>query len=156
MGTRVPVAFPVVPPGPAACLAGPTIPVHFPFRVPHLAGGGPVMSRNLHALIAVAAEMRAVGHPWDVVAAKVNRKADTWQKWPTRYAAQWEPLYRAAQLKRFDQIHNEANTHLQNLMRSKDDKVRERATHVYMRCAAAAFAKHRDILAAAAPPAATA
>ena len=40
------------------------------------------MSRNLHDLIAVAAEMRAVGYAWEAVADKVHRKPETCRSGP--------------------------------------------------------------------------
>ena len=35
------------------------------------------MSRNLNTLLTVAAEMRAVGHAWDQIAQRVQRRART-------------------------------------------------------------------------------
>jgi len=97
------------------------------------------MSRNLQSLLAVAAEMRAVGHPWEVIADQVRRKTRTCQQWPRRYCVAWQPLYRTAQQKRFDEISNEAASHLQALMRSKEDKTRIKASEVWMRCGAATW-----------------
>ena len=104
------------------------------------------MSRNLHDLIAVAAEMRAVGYAWEAVADKVHRKPETCQKWPARHAAEWERVYRAAQLKRFDDLHNEVGYHLNQLLRDGDKKVKAEAIKVWMRAAPAAFSKHRELV----------
>ena len=84
----------------------------------------------VHDLLAVAAEMRAVGYSWEAVAEKVRRKPETCQKWPARHAAEWEPRYRAAQLKRFDDLHNEVGYHLNQLLRDGDKKVKAEAIKV--------------------------
>jgi hypothetical protein len=58
------------------------------------------MSLNTRTLLAVAAEMRAIGYAWAAIAAEVNRKPDTCQKWPSRYRDDWDDVYRAAQRRR--------------------------------------------------------
>src|SRR5258708_16035775 len=97
------------------------------------------MSQNLQSLLNVAAELRAVGHTWETVARRVHRKARTCQKWPSRFRIQWEPVYRAAQRRRFDEISNEAATHLQDLMRCDDLKIRVKASEVWVRCGVASL-----------------
>ena len=96
------------------------------------------MSQNLDTLLAVAAELRAAGHTWDGVALKVRRKARTVRRWPARYPDRWETTYRAAQLRRFDEIHNEASAHLLGLLRDPDAAVRKAAAEMVRRLGAAA------------------
>ena len=45
------------------------------------------MSRTRHHLLAQAAELRAIGHPWEGVAKHVHWKPGTCQKWTSRYRA---------------------------------------------------------------------
>src|SRR5439155_16529160 len=97
------------------------------------------MSQNLKALLATAAEMRAVGHPWEAIAKKVHRKAKTCQGWPAKYKAQWDPLYRAAQQRRFDQTATECHAHLVGLMRNADPKVSHKACDSYLKYGGKAF-----------------
>ena len=97
------------------------------------------MSQNLRTLLTVAAEMRAVGHPWAAVAAKVHRKVETCQKWPNRFRDDWADLFRTAQMKRFDETSNEAHSLLKCLMRDDDGKVRLKAIEVWLKCGAAAY-----------------
>src|SRR5258708_33936875 len=101
------------------------------------------MSQNLQSLLNVAAELRAVGHTWETVARRVHRKARTCQKWPSRFPIQWDAVYRAAQRRRFDEISNEAATHLQDLMRCDDLKIRVKASEVWVRCGVAALVGDR-------------
>ena len=61
------------------------------------------MSKNMPSLLAIAAEMRAVGHPWETVAHKVHRKARTCQQWPARYGPVWDKVYGDAQRRRFEE-----------------------------------------------------
>ena len=82
------------------------------------------MSCNRESLLKVAAEMRSVGYTWDSIAEKVHRKTKTCQNWPQRYRDQWQPIFRDAQHRRFEDTSAEAHTHLRNLMRSDDDKTR--------------------------------
>jgi hypothetical protein len=107
------------------------------------------MSQNLQTLLAVAAELRAAGHPWEAVARKVNRKVHTVRQRPSRHPDHWEATYRAAQLRRFDEIHNEASSHLQGLLRDPDPKVKTEAVKLWMRAVPAAVARHRELVGAA-------
>ena len=97
------------------------------------------MSQNMRTLLTVAAEMRAVGHPWTSVAAEVRRKPETCQKWPSRFRDDWDDLYRSAQRKRFDETSNEAHSLLKGLMRSDDDRVRHKAIELWLKCGANAY-----------------
>src|SRR5262245_40205253 len=97
------------------------------------------MSHNMTALLTVAAEMRAVGFPWEIVADKVHRRPRTVQKWPTRFRDEWTDLSREAQRKRFTETSNEAHSLLKNLMRSDDPKVQQRAIDSWLRMGARAY-----------------
>jgi len=99
------------------------------------------MSQNLQALLTTAAEMRAVGHPWEAIAEKVGRRVQTCRAWPIRFRSQWERLYREAQEKRFEQTANECHTYLVNLCRDKDPKVRERGLALWLRYGATAYGR---------------
>jgi tetratricopeptide (TPR) repeat protein len=106
------------------------------------------MSQNLETLLTVAAELRAAGHSWDGVAARVHRQPATCRRWPARHPDRWEATYRAAQLRRFDEIHNEAASHLQGLLRDPDPKVKTEAVKLWMRAVPAAVARHRELVGA--------
>src|SRR6476659_2392780 len=97
------------------------------------------MSQNTRALLAVAAELRAVGHSWAAVAEKVHRKPETCQNWPSRFRDDWTDLLREAQRKRYDETSNEAHSLLKCLMRDDDGKVRLKAIEVWLKCGAAAY-----------------
>jgi len=105
------------------------------------------MSQNLQALLTTAAEMRAVGHPWESVAKKVHRRVKTCQNWPHKYKALWERLYREAQRKRFDQTGNECHTYLVNLMRAEDPKIQQKAIDSWLRYAGKAYGARGDLVA---------
>ena len=97
------------------------------------------MSHNTRTLLTIAAEMRAVGHPWTSVAATVHRKPETCQKWPARFRDDWDDLYRTAQRKRFDETSNEAHSLLKGLMRSDDSRVQHKAIELWLKCGANAY-----------------
>ena len=96
------------------------------------------MSRNTRTLLTVAAELRAVGSSWASIGKAVHRKAETCQKWPSRYPDDWAEIYRAAQQKRFDETSAEAHGLLKFLMRSDDDRTRHKAVELWLKCGAAA------------------
>ena len=92
------------------------------------------MSRpTLQALLAQAAELRAVGYTWPAIAKRVHRKARTCQQWPRRHAADWDCYYQAARLRRFEETSEEAHTRLHGLLRSEDEKVRLKAIDLWIR-----------------------
>src|SRR5690242_8821686 len=74
-------------------------------------GRSSIMSR-IESVLKQAAELRAVGHPWEEVAQKLHRKVKTCLNWPSAYPSLWKTLYRAAQERRFDQTANECHTYL--------------------------------------------
>src|SRR3954451_6429886 len=104
------------------------------------------MSQNLKALLSTAAEMRAVGHSWEAIAKQVRRKAKTCRGWPSRYRAQWAPLYRDAQQRRFDQLATECQTHVLGLMRNEDPKVSQKACDSYMKYGARPFGPNGEMV----------
>ena len=97
------------------------------------------MSANLKTLLTTAAEMRAVGHPWESIAQEVHRRPKTCQSWPIKYRAAWEPLYREVQQRRFEQTSNECHTFLQSLLRNKDPKVKQKALETWLKFGAKAY-----------------
>jgi hypothetical protein len=66
-------------------------------------------------LLAVAADLRADGNGWDVVATKVGRRPETCRRWPERYPAEWEQLYEAAE----DQKVREARAESRAMLRQQ-------------------------------------
>src|SRR5262245_22076363 len=115
----------------------------------------PPMSRNLNTLLTVAAELRAVGHPWDFIAKQVNRRAATCQKWPARYADRWGPIYRAVQERRFEQTSNQAHTYLVQMMAATDWRARHKALELWMKAGAGAYGREGTMtFHASSPPAA--
>ena len=80
------------------------------------------MSQNLITLMTIAAELRSGGMSWENVATHVHRKPATCAKWPSRYRAHWDRLYREAHDKREEDARNEGLTFLRNWMRGKDPR----------------------------------
>src|SRR5262245_1471086 len=112
------------------------------------------MSQNLKDLLATAAEMRAVGHPWEAVAKHVHRRVKTCQNWPARHKAHWDPLYHQAQKGRFESTANECHTYLLALVRDKDPKVRHPALALWLKHGAQAYGAGGTMAPPAPPPAA--
>ncbi|HEX3149957.1 MAG TPA: DUF1553 domain-containing protein [Gemmataceae bacterium] len=109
------------------------------------------MSQNTITLLTQAAELRAVGHTWDAIARRVNRKARTVQKWPTRFSYEWAKVYRAVQLRHFEETSNEARAHLRALMRDDDKRVKHKAIELWTKCAAAVYGKDGTFVVPAPP-----
>lgn len=75
--------------------------------------------------MAQAADLRAVGLKWETVAAKLGRRLETVRRWPERYPATWQRLYRAAVRQHIGEAGTQSRTVLQSLVwHSKDDRVR--------------------------------
>jgi hypothetical protein len=110
------------------------------------------MSQNLKDLLATAAEMRAVGHPWEAIAKEVNRKVKTCQNWPAKHKAHWDPLYHAVQLRRFESTSNECHTYLLASCRDKDPKVRNPALALWLKHGAKAYGPGGTMAPPAPPP----
>src|SRR5262245_4555140 len=99
------------------------------------------MSTNIKALLATAAEMRAVGHPWEAVARKVHRTAKTCRNWPVKFKADWEALYRAVEERRFEETSKEAHSYLINLLRHEDPKVKLKAEEIWHKYGCGAYGR---------------
>jgi hypothetical protein len=71
------------------------------------------------SLMTVAAELRAGGASWEMVAAKVGREARTCRSWPQRYPDDWERLFGAAADRLLADAGAEALHFLRKLLRSE-------------------------------------
>src|SRR5262245_57519368 len=91
------------------------------------------MGQNLRTLLTVAAELRSGGASWEAVAAKVSRRPSTCRQWPARFRADWEPLYREAQGRRYEEAGNEALALLRRHMRAEEAKTSLRAVELMLR-----------------------
>ncbi|HJZ89955.1 MAG TPA: hypothetical protein VKE40_03730 [Gemmataceae bacterium] len=111
------------------------------------------MSQNLKHLLATAAEIRAVGYPWDAIAAKVHRKIKTCQNWPAKHKPEWDRVYHEVQTRRFESTSNEWHSHLPALVRDKDPKVRRPALALWLRHGAQAYGLGGTMVPPAPPPA---
>jgi len=111
-----------------------------------------IMSANLKTLLTTAAEMWAVGHPWESIAQEVHRRPKTCQSWPIKYRAAWEPLYREVQQRRFEQTSNECHTFLQSLLRNKDPKVKQKALETWLKFGAKAYGWQGNMVSPALAP----
>src|SRR5262245_17346401 len=91
------------------------------------------MGRNLRTLMTVAAELRSGGASWEAVAARVSRRPATCRQWPGRFRADWEPLYREAQGRRYEEAGNEALALLRRHMRDTEAQTSLRAVELMLR-----------------------
>lgn len=82
------------------------------------------VSSDLKALLAVAAEMRAGGSGWEVIAARVQRSVETVRRWPARHAAEWKRVFREAEERFAVEAGAEGMLVLRQMLRSEDEKVR--------------------------------
>jgi hypothetical protein len=55
------------------------------------------LSRETLRLLAQAAALRACAFSWQAVARRVGRREQTCRRWPQKYRAEWDRLYRAAE-----------------------------------------------------------
>ncbi|HJZ91664.1 MAG TPA: hypothetical protein VKE40_12390 [Gemmataceae bacterium] len=99
------------------------------------------MSTNIKTLLATAAEIRAVGHPWEAVAKKVNRRAKTCRGWPGKYPTEWQALYRQVEERRFEETSKEAHSYLINLLRHEDPKVKLKAEEIWHKYGRVAYGR---------------
>jgi hypothetical protein len=81
----------------------------------------------LGGLIARAAEMRAEGETWQVVADAIGRSANTVKKWPKQHAKRWNKLFARAEAALLKDASSEAVHTLRKLLRSKVAKVQHDA-----------------------------
>ncbi len=103
------------------------------------------MSNNRRSLLTIAAELRAVGYSWESIGKRVQRQAKTCSTWPNRFQDEWEPIYRAAQLRRFDETNNEAHGALRGLLHADDDRTRLKSVEIWLRCGASALGKFQAV-----------
>jgi hypothetical protein len=80
-------------------------------------------------LLAEAAELRAAGSSWEVVAAQVGRAARTVRRWPTLYRARWAAALRAAEARIATEAAAESVLTLRQQLRSEDGEVSRDAAH---------------------------
>ena len=80
--------------------------------------------RNHLAMLTIAAELRAGGASWAKVGEKVKRSPETARRWPGLYPEEWDELYRDAERQVIATSFVQATLVLQNLLMSKDEKVR--------------------------------
>jgi len=73
-------------------------------------------------LLALAADLRAGGAPWDAVADKVGRAAETVRRWPAVYPAAWSAAARAAEQRLLAEATAESVLTLRKQLRSEDEK----------------------------------
>src|SRR5262245_43345438 len=100
----------------------------------------PVMARNIHVLIALAAELRSVGHRSDYVAKACKRAPSTCMAWCRIDKEEWDKRFREAQARRFHQTCEEAHSVLkQMIMQSSDMNLRFKAVGLWMKCGAATY-----------------
>ncbi len=79
-------------------------------------------SAELLERLRTAAELRAAGMGWDVVAARVGAKAGTCSRWPSRHRDLWRALMREALRLTAQDSAIEARATLRKVLRGEDDK----------------------------------
>jgi hypothetical protein len=84
-------------------------------------------SAKLARLLAEAAEHRARGASWELVAAKVGRHPATCRRWPSLYPEVWRRHLQAAERQLLAEASAEAMAMMRQLLRSEDEKVRRDA-----------------------------
>src|SRR5262245_26944672 len=102
------------------------------------------MAQTLHTLLTSAAELRVVGHSWESIGKKLNRRPKTCRGWPARYPTLWQQLFREAQRRRFEQTAGECHTYLLNLIRDKDPGVQQKALDCWFKYAGKAYGPAGD------------
>ena len=97
------------------------------------------MRKNLQALLAQAAELRAVGYTWPAIARRVHRKARTCQQaGPGGFAARCSSTTRTpAFAVRGDQRRRPHRLHA--LLRSEDEKVRLKAIDLWLKAGSGVY-----------------
>ena len=85
-------------------------------------------------LIRQAAALRAAGHAWEVVAAKLGRPVETIQPWPETHPELWRDAYDQARRSVLAEGEAEAVCVLRRQLRADDDKVRLDAARKLIDC----------------------
>ena len=81
-----------------------------------------VSNSEMERLLAAAAESRAAGNSWEVVAAKLNRSPATCRNWPAKHRVQWDALYAAAERQKVAEARAEATNVLRKQLRLENTK----------------------------------
>ncbi len=74
------------------------------------------------SLLAQAAELRAGGNSWEIVAEKVGRTPQTVRRWPEAYPEKWAAALRAAESQLLSEATAESVHTLRRQLRSSDEK----------------------------------
>ena len=80
------------------------------------------------AELARAAEMRTGGETWQKVADELGRTLTAVKQWPGNYSDRWLPLLAMAEAELLQDLNSESLLTLRQLLRSKSDPVRQRAS----------------------------
>jgi hypothetical protein len=80
------------------------------------------LSREFLQRLRTAAELRAAGLSWEVVAGRVGRAAATCSRWPSRYADLWRSVFREAVRQSEQESAIEARATLRKMLRGEDDR----------------------------------
>jgi hypothetical protein len=86
-------------------------------------------------LLAAAADLRAAGKSWEAVAANLSRAADTCRRWPARFRAAWDDLYRVAERNQITEARAEATAVLRTQLRLEDTKEKRDAAKALLAAA---------------------
>src|SRR6185436_19999054 len=88
-------------------------------------------SAEMLQALTVAAELRAVGIAWEVIAGRVGRKPGTCMRWPSMYPEVWRRLLRTAGRYAEEESTNEARATLRKMLRGDDEKKKlDAASHL--------------------------
>lgn len=102
--------------------------------------------------LARAAELRAAGSSWDIVAAKLHRAVDTVRRWPCLDPKRWQSALHAAEHRLLAEVGAESVLVLRALLRSNDDKVRRDAARTLVELRLELAQRDSTTSADAAPP----
>ena len=103
---------------------------------------------RLLSVMKIAAEMRAAGAPWELVASKVGRSARAVRRWPERYRDDWDRIFRKAEDKLLAQVAGEAYSVLRKLLHSEQNWIGQNTGKFFYRLR---WETHRESDPAAAP-----
>jgi hypothetical protein len=82
------------------------------------------------AVLARAAELRAAGNGWEVVAQTLRRSLPVVRRWPDLFPDRWQAATRLAERRLLSDASAESVLVLRQLLRSNDDKVRRDAARL--------------------------
>ena len=85
--------------------------------------------------IRLAAELRAAGKSWELVARRMRRRVDVVSEWPEKFADTWRDAYEQARERVLADALAEAICVLRQQLRAEDEKIRlEAARKLVDRC----------------------